>query len=158
MTILSRFAAAAAAVFVGAFAAAPAAQAQGGDPVFGLWLVESERAIVRIAPCGSNACGNVVWMLEPNDAQGRPRLDSENEDASLRSRPLCGLPMIGNFVRTSEGNWEDGFIYDALEGDVYDAYLEYQGGDRLKVRGFLGVSLLGRSQIWTRVANNRGGC
>lgn len=131
------------------------------DKAFGLWLTESKRVIVEIGPCDgapSNACGKVVWLVEPTDDKGAPRVDEKNPEESLRSRTLCGLPVVGDFKKASDGSWEDGFIYDAGEGDMYDAYLEPQDDGTLKVRGYLLISALGKSQIWTRVDDNRGGC
>ena len=129
------------------------------DPAFGLWLTEAKTAIVEIGACdGDKACGTVVWLETPLDEAGAPRTDSENPDESLRSRPLCGLTVVGDFVREAPGSWEDGFIYDGKEGDTYDAFMEIQNDGALKVRGFIGVSLFGKSQIWTRVEDARGGC
>jgi uncharacterized protein (DUF2147 family) len=138
-----------------------AVTASANDPAFGLWLVENERAIVEIGACeddNAKACGKIVWFVRPNNSTEKPILDFKNNDESLRSRPLCGLPIIGNFVQASDGTWEDGFIYDPTNGDLYDSFLESQSDGSLKVRGYIGVSLFGKSQIWTRVSDNRGGC
>lgn len=152
---------AAAAAFITASALSAGAALAAEDPAFGYWLVESKRAIVEIGACDgapAEACGKIVWMLEPLDEAGAPKTDVKNEDPALQSRPLCGLPIIGDFEKTAPGEWEDGFIYDASEGDLYDAYMEMQDDGSLKVRGFVGVSLLGKSQIWTRETDARGGC
>lgn len=137
---------------------AASAGAQAADPVFGHWLTESKRAIVEISPCGENACGKVVWLLEPNDDSGQPKTDVKNEDENLRSRPVCGLEMLGSFTKEAEGEWEDGTIYNGEDGKTYNAFMEMQDDGTLKVRGYVGISLLGKSQIWTREENNRGGC
>ncbi len=157
-SLSGRLGAAALAIAAGLAAAGPAAAA---DPAFGLWLTENKRAIVEIGPCAANAqqaCGTVVWMLEPKNADGSPRLDVENEDESLRTRPLCGLPVVGDFKAEGPGKWVDGFIYDAPNGDLYDAKMTSTGADTLEVRGFLAISLLGKTQTWTRVDDKRGGC
>lgn len=141
-------------------ASAPWASAQ-SDPAYGYWLVESKRAVVRIEACDGSpdrACGEIVWLAEPLDSVGQPRLDVNNPEPALKSRQLCGLAMIGDFVRAKRGVWEDGFIYDPTEGETYSAWMEVQKDGALKVRGYIGVSLLGRSQIWTRAENDRGGC
>ena len=126
--------------------------------VFGHWLTENRLAIVEITPCGNSACGNIVWMAEPLDAAGAPKLDANNPDPAMRARPLCGLPMIGNFTQDADGEWTDGFIYDAQKGDVYKSKMRVTEEGNLYVRGYVGIPLLGQSQIWTREANNRGGC
>ena len=137
-------------------AATPALAAD--DPAFGLWLVEAETAIVEISPCGDKACGKIVWLKEPNDANGAPKVDTQNPDESKRSTPICGLAMLGDFSQGGEGEWEGGFIYDASDGSTYDAKVALQEEGTLEVRGFVGLSLFGKSQTWSRVEDKRGGC
>lgn len=133
------------------------AQAASLDDVFGLWLVESKTAIVEIAPCGAKACGKIVWLAEPNRPDGSAKLDRMNPEPSLQGRPICGLPIIGNFERGSD-SWDDGFIYDAAEGDEYTSTMYAQDDGTLYVRGYVGISLFGKSQTWTKSVDNRGGC
>lgn len=126
--------------------------------VFGYWLIENRNAIVEITPCGASACGNIAWLAEPLTAQGQPKVDANNPDAAQKSRPICGLPMIGGFAKDSAGEWTDGFIYDPEGGDRYTSKMRLTPEGNLYVRGYIGIPLLGNSQIWTREANNRGGC
>ncbi len=139
--------------------AAAWAQAQGKDAVFGTWLVENRNAIVQIAPCGDRACGNIVWLAAPRDEAGAAKLDFRNTDASLQARPICGMPMIGDFTYDSGSNrWNDGFIYNPEEGKTYKSTMHVREDGSLYVRGYVGVSMFGKSQIWTRTADNQGGC
>ncbi len=152
----SRLSAAFAAVL--GLCAPAAALAQSAEAVFGTWLVENRNAIVRIAPCGEKACGNIVWLAAPLDASGAPKLDFRNEDSALQSRPICGMAMIGDFARGSDGRWSDGFIYNPEEGKTYKSNMHVREDGSLYVRGYVGVSLFGKSQTWTRVADDQGGC
>lgn len=156
MTARYSLVAAATAALLGAAASAPAQAQQ--DPAFGMWLRATGTSIIKIEPCGQRACGRLVWLRDKTDANGQPRMDSENPDPAKRNRRLCGIAIMWGFERTSAGNWENGKIYKADEGDVYDSYIEIQDDGRLKLRGYLGVSLLGKSEILTRVDNSRGGC
>ncbi len=126
--------------------------------VFGYWMTESKNAIVEITPCGDSACGKVAWMAAPLDAQGQPKVDANNPDAALKSRPICGLAMIGDFVKGADGEWTSGFIYDPEGGDLYKSKMRLTDDGTLYVRGYVGIPLLGKSQIWTRENDNRGGC
>ena len=128
------------------------------DPVFGFWLTENKRAIIEISPCGETACGKIVWMQEPLDADGHPKIDTKNQDPALQGRPICGLPLIGDFRQSGPGAWNDGFIYSPQDGDTYTAKIEAQSDGNLKLRGYLGLPIFGKSQIWTREADGRGGC
>ncbi len=138
----------------GATAALPAAAAD----VFGFWLTESKKAVVQITPCGQSACGNVVWLAEPNDEAGKPKIDKNNPDAALQSRALCGMAMIGDFSNDGNGEWSSGFIYDPEGGDLYKSKMRLTEEGNLYVRGYVGIPLLGKSQVWTRETSNRGGC
>jgi uncharacterized protein (DUF2147 family) len=136
--------------------AGPAAAAT--DPVFGRWLVESGEAVVEIAPCGAEACGSLVWLRNAFDGDGAPKRDANNPDASARTRPLCGMRLISGLERAAEGAWEDGQIYSARDGRTYGFEIRPDGPDRLSVRGYLGISLLGGSQTWVREGGARGNC
>ena len=145
----------------GLFACLAAGGAQAAQPheaAFGLWMVQAGNAIVNIAPCGDKACGAIAWLAEPNDEAGAPKVDRHNEDPALQSRPLCGLNIIGDFSRGADGEWESGFIYDAAKGDLYKSTMHVKDDGTLYVRGYVGISLFGKSQIWTKVDDARGGC
>ena len=124
----------------------------------GYWLTENGKAIVRFDPCGEKVCGTMVWVANPTDQSGAPKLDTNNTDANQRARPICGLPLLGDLDLAKAGRWEDGWIYNPRDGETYSAEVELVSQSQLKVRGFLGISLFGSSQVWTRVSDDRGGC
>lgn len=137
-----------------------AAQAGSGaaDPAHGLWLTQNGKAIVEFAPCGTKTCGRMVWVANPRTADGQPKLDVENADDAKRSRTICGLELVGGLDRAKQGSWEDGWIYSPRDGKTYSAEINALPGNKLEVRGYLGLEILGKSQIWTRVSDARGGC
>lgn len=120
--------------------------AQAADTVEGYWLTENKRAVVKITPCADSVCGNIYWIIE-----GGMQFDENNPDESKRSTPMCGLQILGDFEKTGENKWEDGMIYKADDGDMYDANIELQEDGTLRLRGYVGLSLFGKTQIWTRV-------
>jgi uncharacterized protein (DUF2147 family) len=128
------------------------------DPVFGRWLVEDGEAVIEIAPCGAEACGRVVWLQVSWTADGSPKRDAENPDPAQRMRPLCGLRLIEGLSPAGDGSWEDGTIYSARDGRTYGFEIAPEGPNRLHVRGYLGISLLGGSQTWVREDGLRGSC
>jgi uncharacterized protein (DUF2147 family) len=68
-----------------------------------------------------------------------------------RGRPVLGLALIKGMQRTGT-SYENGTIMDPRDGSVYSALMKIApDGQKLEVRGFLGISLLGRSQIWNRL-------
>ena len=150
--MLRKFIPLALAAFIPGFAVAES------DPTHGLWLTENGKAIVEFAPCGSKVCGKMVWIANPNDDQGNPKLDVKNDEPGLRGRTLCGLQLLGDLSREGAGAWDDGWIYSPRDGSTYSAKIEAISESKLEVRGYVGLSILGGSQIWTRVADDRGGC
>jgi uncharacterized protein (DUF2147 family) len=128
------------------------------DPLFGFWLVENQRSIIEITPCGESACGKIVWLKEPLDKTGQPLTDNLNSDDELRGRPLCGIEIINRFRRSAPGAWSDGSIYSPREGKTYSASMELRDDGALKLRGYVLLPLFGRSQVWTRETDDRGGC
>jgi uncharacterized protein (DUF2147 family) len=136
--------------------ASPAAAAS--DQIFGRWLVEDGKAVIEIQPCGDEACGRLVWMQNPWDADGTPKRDAENPDRAVRMRPLCGLSLISGLEPAGDGAWEDGSIYSTRDGRTYGFEVTPNGSDRLIVRGYIGISLLGGSQTWVREGGRRGNC
>jgi len=128
------------------------AQTSEADWVIGNWLVQDKKAKVQIFKRGNKYFGKIVWLKEPNDARGKPKLDKENSEENLRNRPVMGLEMLRDFEYDEDRVWEDGEIYDPKNGKTYSCKMTLsEDGKTLDVRGYIGISLIGRSQTWTRV-------
>lgn len=139
-----------------------ASASEGEAPLFGFWLTENARAIVRIDRCtpgnAVRACGRIVWLSEPLDTEGRIKADRMNPDEARRADPLCSIELIRSFERQTNGAWTGGTIYNPRDGQSYAAEMELDGADSLRLRGYVLLPLFGRSQSWTRVTGDRGGC
>jgi len=127
---------------------APSARAA---DISGVWLTDSGDAHIRMAKCGANMCGTIVWLREPNDpATGRPRTDAQNADASKRGRPMMGIEVAIDF--RPDGGTADkwaGSFYNAKDGKTYRGSIVPAGPDKLNVEGCLLVFC--QKQVWTRV-------
>ena len=117
----------------------------------GVWLHANKRIRVEIAPCGDRLCGKIVWFKWPNDAQGLPLVDLKNADPALRTRPLLGLTVLRGLRPTGERTWEDGKIYNPDDGVDYRALMSIEDNGALRVRAYVFLPLLGKTQIWTRI-------
>ncbi|MES2276407.1 MAG: DUF2147 domain-containing protein [Bacteroidota bacterium] len=126
-----------------------AAKAQ-TDPIEGLWYNAEKTGKVEIKKDASGHFnGKVVWLKEPLK-DGKPKLDEMNTDEKLRSRPRLGLPVLNGFVKDGDKKYTDGTIYDPLNGKTYSCKMTYKGKS-LDIRGYIGISLFGRTTTWTRV-------
>lgn len=135
-----------------------AAPALGAAGVSGVWINPKESVAVEIEPCAGRLCGRIVWLKKPRNADGELKRDRDNPDPERRDALLCGLRILGGFKPDGEGRWRDGWIYNADDGETYQARLRLKGGDRLEVRGYVMLPLFGRSQTWRRVEEPLGGC
>jgi uncharacterized protein (DUF2147 family) len=90
-------------------------------------------------------------LKEAQTPEGKQKLDIHNPDPSKRERPIVGLVFMSGFSRKSDMRWEDGTIYDPKTGNTYSGSMELEGPETIKVRGFVGISLIGRTDVWTRV-------
>jgi uncharacterized protein (DUF2147 family) len=125
--------------------------AQDADSIVGQWYTEEGRSIVEIYKCDTYYCGKILWLKYPEDEEGREKVDKENPDETKRTRKLIGLNILWGFSYEGEDGWEDGKIYDPKNGKTYSCRITLDG-DNLKVRGYIGFSLLGRTTVWTRKA------
>ena len=122
------------------------------EKLIGVWQPSDGRSYIKIDKIGSKFFGRVVWMKEPNDEKGEPRLDINNPDESLRSTPLKGYRILKDMVYNAEdGLWEDGSIYDPKNGTTYNCKMVLKADNQLEVRGYVGTALFGRTDVWTRL-------
>ncbi|AMM52337.1 SIGNAL peptide protein [Rufibacter sp. DG15C] len=122
---------------------------QKNSPI-GIWTNEEKEARFEIYQCGDRLCGKIIWLKEPN-RDGKPKVDQFNPDPKLQKRPVMGLVFLKGFEYDEDGKWDDGTIYDPKSGKTYSSYMKILGKDKLEVKGYIGISLIGRSQTWTRV-------
>jgi uncharacterized protein (DUF2147 family) len=150
------------AVVVMAVAGTPALAAD-GDAVLGVWATDPDnedgQAHIEVYKEGDTYAGKIIWLEEPvyppdddGGMAGMAKVDRENPDDSLRDRPVLGLELMSGFTYAGAGKWKKGTIYAPDDGKTYKCKLTMADDGSLKVRGFIGISLLGRTERWTRVA------
>ena len=124
---------------------------QEGDEILGVWESGSGKARIKIDKSEAIYYGRIVWLREPNDENGNPKVDKNNPDDKLKSKRLLGYRMLQNFKYVGDKTWEEGTIYDPENGSTYSCTIEMQNKNTLDVRGFIGVTLFGRTDVWKRV-------
>ena len=143
---------------VPARAAAPerpsvASPARAGD-IRGLWVdnrdSDKHKVAVWIEDCEAGVlCGRIYWLKKPTSG-GAAKRDQNNPDAALRDRPLCGLRIMTGFRPGEAPTWYRGYIYNPNDGRTFNSTIHVEEDGSLKVRGFVGVSLFGKTVEWVR--------
>lgn len=133
------------------FLAAIPAFAQNGDAVLGIWQSEHGNARIQIFKSGEDYSGKIVWLKEELDESGKQKSDENNPSEALRTKPIIGLEALSDFTYKGDGVWEGGTVYDPRSGKKYSCKLAVVGNGQLDVRAFMGISLIGKTQTWTRV-------
>ncbi|WP_442588261.1 DUF2147 domain-containing protein [Pedobacter sp. AW31-3R] len=124
--------------------------AQNKDAIVGSWVNATGEAHVNIFKKGDKYYGKIAWLKTPKDEKGNVKTDLKNPDASLRSRQILGMEMLKDFVY-EDGKWTDGKIYDPKSGKTYSCNMNIKDNGDLNMRGYIGISLIGRSETWKRV-------
>jgi uncharacterized protein (DUF2147 family) len=129
------------------------AYAQAPSPV-GVWETVSDTlgkpdGRVRVEEVAGELRGTVIQVYSPPNE--RPDPVCEKCTGALKDKPVVGMTILTGFRRTADG-YGSGEILDPNDGKTYRCQIELQeGGRKLAVRGYVGIPLLGRTQVWTRL-------
>lgn len=113
----------------------------------GRWVTESGNLEVDIAPCGQALCGTVARVIA-NTSMSDPSKAMEGPS------PL-GMKILTDFVPTTAGEWQ-GQIFNRENGKTYDCLMSLNAPDQMKLHAYVGTPMMGKSQIWRRVAATDG--
>ncbi len=120
------------------------------DLLIGTWQNASGEVRVEIYKKGHMFFGKLDWLKNPY-RNGKPKTDIKNPNPALRSRPVIGLIIIREFMYEGNFVWDNGKVYDPDSGNDYSCKLRLLNRNSLEVRGFIAISLIGRTEVWTRI-------
>ncbi len=121
------------------------------DAILGIWKTGSGNGKVEIYKKGDQYLGKIVWLSEPVDPKNnKPKTDVMHPDKSLHSRPIMGLVNLWGFKFAGNEKWDGGHIYDPKNGKEYKCTISLKDKNTLNVRGFIGISMIGRTDVWQR--------
>lgn len=121
------------------------------DAIVGVWKTGEGTAMVKIYKNGEAYQGKIVWLKEPNDPEtGKPKVDKNHPEERNRTRSILGLINVWGFKYTEKNVWDNGNIYDPKNGNTYSCIIKLTSANTIEVRGYIGVSLIGRTDVWTR--------
>jgi uncharacterized protein (DUF2147 family) len=137
---------------VAALLALPGAWAQDGSPV-GLWksiddVSGKPKALIRISENRGELQGRIEKLFRPPEAEQNPlctRCEGANKD-----QPVVGMVFMSGLKKAGD-DYSGGEILDPDNGKIYKSKVTLiDGGRKLSVRGYVGIPMLGRSQVWLR--------
>jgi uncharacterized protein (DUF2147 family) len=112
------------------------------SPPTGRWITESGNLEVVVAPCGAELCGTVARVLASHSMS--------NPGVDMGDRPGIGLTILKDFTPSGDDAWE-GQIYNRENGKTYSCVMRLRDADQLEIRPYIGIRLIGKTQIWRRV-------
>ena len=123
-----------------------------GDKILGTWLTGSGNAHIKITKYGENKYGGkIIWLKDPKRADGTIKNDDKNPDKAKQANTIMGLNNLLGFTYSSNKSYEGGSIYDPENGKTYKCVMTLDDDNTLKVRGYVGIQMLGRTDLWKRV-------
>ena len=145
-------AAAMTAAILAAILAAPLAWAQDGSPV-GLWKTIDDSsgkpaALIRISENRGELSGKIEKLFRTVDEDQNPKCTLCSD--ARKDQPIVGMTIVSGLKKTGD-EYTGGEILDPKNGKVYKSKLVVRdGGKKVEVRGFIGMPMFGRSQVWLR--------
>src|SRR5215469_616990 len=107
----------------------------------GRWITASGNLEIEIAPCGEALCGTAVQVLNNRSMS--------NPNVQMADRPALGLKILRDFTPDGDNQWR-GYIYDRENGKTYRCRMTLLDENQLSVRPYIGIPLIGQTQIWRR--------
>ena len=117
--------------------------------VEGRWLTQEGDGWITIQIVDDSLEGSIAGSPDPKQREER-EFDDRNPDPNLRTRRLDGLTIMTGFQYAGDGRWTGGRVYDPNSGKTYKCTVKQLDANTLKIRGFIGISLFGRSETWSR--------
>lgn len=114
------------------------------DDVIGKFNTPEKDGIIEIYKRGNKYFGKIVDGKDP-------RKDIKNPNPKLRNVDVIGMEFMSNFVFDGVDTWDNGTIYDPNSGTTYKCKMWLTETNDLKIRGFVGFSLLGRTEEFERI-------
>ncbi|WEK18637.1 MAG: DUF2147 domain-containing protein [Candidatus Pedobacter colombiensis] len=118
------------------------------DKIVGKWISEKKNLIVEIYKSGIEFKAKVVWFDDQDDLSSPMdnRTDFRNPDPALRSRKLLGMEVLKQLKFKEESNsWEDGIIYDSINGKEWSSCAFFTDSGHLRVKGYWKLKMLCKS-------------
>ncbi|KAB0663788.1 DUF2147 domain-containing protein [Oryzomonas japonica] len=128
----------------------------GQSDILGTWKTDGGDSLLEFFKCGDKICGKIVWLKAPSyiDRKDGPvgtiKVDRKNPNPALRTRPVLGLEVMKGLTPKGANRWGNGACYDPETGKSYKCKMYLKSPKRMELRGYIGISLIGRTFALTR--------
>jgi uncharacterized protein (DUF2147 family) len=124
-----------------------------GQTVIGKWKTIDDatgeaKSIVEVYEKSGMIYGKIVDILRADHKKDL----CVNCSGAEKNKPIIGMVII-NGLKKDGSEYNGGTILDPTNGKKYKCYITLESADKLKLRGYVGIALMGRTQYWTRVKN-----
>lgn len=123
------------------------------DRILGKWMSEEKNVVVQIYKNGNKYGAKIIWFDDADD-KTKPmntRVDYKNPDPALRTRKIIGMEVVDNLSYNPQNNsWDDGMIYDAVNGRTWSSTAHITNKGILKVTGYWHFKFLGKTMTFKR--------
>ena len=120
------------------------------DDIVGDWYTDGQESVISIYKNGNIYEGKISWVAEPNDAAGNLKRDVENPNAAKRNDLITDVQLLQNFKFDGVKTWTGGMIYNPEDGKEYKGEITLGNINLLKLRGYIGAPVFGRTVKWNR--------
>ena len=131
--------------------ASGAAHAQTTDPAIGIWKTIDDKtnqpaSLIKIEQVNGILEGTIIKTFpRPGET---PLVYCNLCKDERKDKPIVGMKIMTDLKQDQTGSWSGGKILDPKEGEVYRVKITTEDGKKMDVRGYIGVPLLGRTQVW----------
>jgi uncharacterized protein (DUF2147 family) len=115
------------------------------EDILGNYMVPDKDGALKIYESKGKYYGKLVWLLKSES------LDDKNPDKTKHTNKVLGMNIMNDFIFDGKSTWKEGTIYDPKNGKTYDCKITRESNGDLNVRGFIGISLLGRTETFVRL-------
>jgi uncharacterized protein (DUF2147 family) len=117
------------------------------DKIIGVWLNDDKTAKIEFFKAGSSYSGKIVWLAQPYNDNGNPRIDKNNPDPNKRNRKISGLTIITG-LKYSSGKWFGGSLYGPRRGQYFNCSIVYKNTGQILFS--ISKGSFSKTEIWTK--------
>lgn len=117
------------------------------DKIIGVWLNDDKTTKIEFSKTGNTYSGKIVWLAQPNDDNGNPRLDKNNPDPDKRNQKVLGLTIITG-LKYSNNKWSGGTMYGPKRGQYANCTFILKSAGQLQITVSKGI--LSETKTWTK--------